>query len=262
MFFSQTVLISVLGLSALSIAVPIENGVASEAAPAAPCTWYDNLLGRDCDDDDAPSPRPAWWNPFAPKPANNNNPFASQPQPYPNQPSPIQPYPYQPNQNHPAPSQPYPNQPVSPIQGTSNPRPANGFQPRPVGAPRPITNPKGDGSDKEGQSSWCNRPDPSRRPASCPNGGTLPGTSPRNVLNKPNENDNKNQGDARPAWQQVASPKGSGGPSSLGSGLLGSVLGSGSQGSGSKGSGSRGSGSRGSGSRGGDEDSKDKDEED
>ncbi|QDS68428.1 hypothetical protein FKW77_010795 [Venturia effusa] len=186
MFFSKTVLISVLGLSAFAAAAPLENGVAVEAAPTGACSWYEELLGHDCDDDEEaevpsqhPSPRPVAPQPARGKPkgSENNNPFASQPQPYPNQPYTNQPYP---NQNQPVSSQPIPTQPrpgqSNGVPAPTNPRPANAFQPRPANNPRPITAPKGDGTDKQGQSSWCDRPDPARRPASCGNGGTL-GTS-------------------------------------------------------------------------------------
>ncbi|KAE9961378.1 hypothetical protein BLS_002281 [Venturia inaequalis] len=49
MFFSKAVLISVLGLSALSVAAPIEDGVTAQAAaPATGCSWYDSITGRSC----------------------------------------------------------------------------------------------------------------------------------------------------------------------------------------------------------------------
>jgi len=203
MFFSKTVLISVLGLSALAVAAPIENGIAVEAGPAAPCSWFDNLTGRDCDDEDVPAPRssprpfsprpassqPAGPNWGSPRPTNNNNPYATQP--YPNQPVANQP------------SQPY----VAPVSSGS--RPPKGVQPRPQNGPRPITAPANDGSDQLGQSSWCNRPDPARRPASCGNGGTL-GSAPRSTSGVPSwPSENEAESQAEPEWQQAGPTRGS-----------------------------------------------------
>ncbi|KAE9975560.1 hypothetical protein EG328_003136 [Venturia inaequalis] len=236
MFFSKAVLISVLGLSALSVAAPIEDGVTAQAAaPATGCSWYDSITGRDCDDDDPPAPRPSprpsssWPAWGVPKSSGNNNPSPSQPKPFPNQPYPNRPNPPQPTTGQPSleqPSleQPYPNpQAVAPAPST--PRPAKGLQPRPFGSPRPITAPKGDGTDKVGQSSWCDRPDPARRPASCGNGGTLVTTPPRNTPNGASENEAsekkapkekapkekapENEGEGESYWQQAASSKGS-----------------------------------------------------
>ncbi|RDI89252.1 hypothetical protein Vi05172_g908 [Venturia inaequalis] len=236
MFFSKAVLISVLGLSALSVAAPIEDGVTAQAAaPATGCSWYDSITGRDCDDDDPPAPRPSprpsssWPAWGVPKSSGNNNPSPSQPKPYPSQPYPNQPYPNQPNPPQPNIGQPSLEQPnpqaVAPAP--SSPRPAKGLQPRPVGSPRPITAPKGDGTDKVGQSSWCDRPDPARRPASCGNGGTLVTTPPRNTPSgaseteasekkapkekAPKEKAPENEGEGESYWQQAAPSKGSGG---------------------------------------------------
>jgi len=211
MLFSQSVVLAVLSLGSLSLAAPapVENAVAVEGitdttndvavpqpqpnAKKAPCNWFSNILGSDCDDDDddddrrpaaRPSPRPQprpTAQPQRPQPRPT-----AQPQPRPASP-PQQGNPWlgaTPNgQAQPRPAS--PPQQGNPWLGATPNGPA--AQPAPKGFGQPA-NSWGGGQQQaapapaaavpnDAASTWCERPNEARRPDYCNNGGRAKGSA-------------------------------------------------------------------------------------